>query len=63
MEECIMNTYAFNMRSLGKSMEKSLIGKYLENIDRIEKLSTSYINDVYLLTNFHNKIKKSLLFK
>ncbi|MEK4788012.1 hypothetical protein ACQVQY_27065 [Bacillus mycoides] len=58
-----MNTYAFNMRSLGKSMEKSLIGKYLENIDRIEKLSTSYINDVYLLTNFHNKIKKSLLFK
>ncbi len=58
-----MNTYAFIMRSLGKSMERSLISKFIENIDRIEKLSTSYINDVYLLTNFHDKIKKSLLFK
>ncbi|EJR72751.1 hypothetical protein IK9_05526 [Bacillus cereus VD166] len=58
-----MNAYAFNLRSLGKSMERSLISKFIENIDRIEKLSTSYINDVYLLTNFHDKIKKSLLFK
>ncbi|AJG73732.1 MULTISPECIES: hypothetical protein [Bacillus cereus group] len=58
-----MNTYTFNMRSLGKSMEKSLISKCLENIDHIYKLSTSYINDVYLLTNFHNEIKKSFVFK
>lgn len=58
-----MNAYAFNMRSLGKSMERSLISKCIENIERIEKLSTSYINDVYLLTNFHDKIKRSLLFK
>lgn len=58
-----MNAYAFNMRSLGKSMERSLISKCIENIERIEKLSTSYINDVYLLTYFHDKIKRSLLFK
>ena len=28
-----MNAYAFNLRSLGKSMERSLISKFIENID------------------------------